>query len=76
MNKLEVMEVQINSLEEMYKKNLKRKIRLLMCDLENELERLENDKGYFPNTSGILQHKAISIDELCIKLGLLNNIKY
>lgn len=46
-----------------------------MQKLEGELDQLKNNPYYKPNSCGIIQGSASDIDELCIKLGVLDSIK-
>lgn len=75
MNKLEVMEVQIESLEKIYRADLERKLEILITILQTELNELKNNPHYKPNSCGIVQGNASDIDELCIKLGVIDSIK-
>lgn len=75
MNELEIMEMQIKSLREMYKINLERKLESLIKNLQMELKQLKGDSKYRPNSCGIIQGSATDIDELCVKLGVLDSIK-
>jgi hypothetical protein len=79
MDKNELMERQIDLLEEMYLINLERKIEGLISDLQIELNELRRckEKGikYTPNSCGIVQGQGVNVDELCIKLGVLDAVK-
>lgn len=75
MNDLEMMKMQIETLEVVFKKNLERKLESLIKNLERELKELKEKPNYRPNSCGIIQGEASNIDELCIKLGTLNAIK-
>ena len=70
------MKMQIDCLRELYKENLKRKLRHLIIDLQRELEQLDKDENYRPNSCGIIQGSASDIDELCIKLGVLDAVEF
>lgn len=74
MDKLEIMEIEIKSLRDMYKENLKRNMKSLIRDLQVELEQLEKNENYKPNSCGIVQRQGANIDELCIKLGVLDSV--
>lgn len=75
MNELEKIEMQMESLKKIYKKNLESKIEVMIQKLEGELEQLKNNPYYKPNSCGIIQSEATNIDELCIKLGVLDSVK-
>ena len=75
MNELEKIEMQMSVLKEMYRRNLESKIEFLIKNLERELEQLKNNPSYKPNSCGIIQNEATNIDELCIKLGVLDSVK-
>lgn len=74
MNDLEFIEMQVNVLRKMYKTNLERKLKNLIFDLEQELSQLKTNPHYRPNSCGIIQGSAQDIDELCIKLGVLDSV--
>lgn len=75
MNKLESMELQMESLKDIYITDLERKIEILITILQTELNELKNNPYYKPNSCGIVQGNASDIDELCIKLGVIDSIK-
>ena len=54
MNDLEIMEMQIESLKEMYKINLERKLESLIRNLQIELKQLKENPNYKPNSCGIV----------------------
>ena len=72
--KLEYMEMQIDVLRRMYKTELERKLKNLITDMERELSQLRTNPKYRPNSCGIIQGSAQNIDELCIKLGVLDSV--
>lgn len=72
--KLEYMEMQIDVLRRMYKTELERKLTNLITDMERELSQLKTNPYYKPNSCGIIQSSAHNIDEICIKLGVLDSI--
>ena len=73
------IEMQIECLRGIYLTNLKRKIEYLVTDLQRELEEInrceETGRQYRPNSCGIIQGSAQNIDELCIKLGVLDSVQ-
>lgn len=75
MNELEVMETQINCLKDMYKESLISKLESTIKWLEIELDNLKNNPHHKPNSCGILQSSANEIDNLAVKLGVLDSIK-
>ena len=75
MNDLEIMEMQIESLKEVYKINLEIKLESLIRNLQIELKQLKENPNYKPNSCGIVQSDGMNIDELCIKLGTLDAVK-
>lgn len=75
MNKLEVMEMQMESLKDIYRADLERKMESLITTLQTELNELKNNPYYRPNSCGIVQGSASEIDDLCIKLGVLDAVK-
>lgn len=75
MDELEVMEMQIEALRKMYKINLERKLESLIKSLQMELKQLKENPNYKPNSCGIIQGDATNIDELCVKLGVLDAVK-
>lgn len=75
MTELEMMETQIRVLRKMYKANLERKLENLISGLSRELKQLKTNPYYKPNSCGIIQGEASNIDELCIKLGVLDSIE-
>ena len=40
-----------------------------------ELKQLKENPNYKPNSCGIIQGDATNIDELCVKLGVLDAVK-
>lgn len=72
--KLEYMEMQIDVLRRMYKTELERKLKNLITDMERELSQLRTNPHYKPNSCGIIQGSASTIDELCVKLGVLDSV--
>ena len=75
MDKLYVIETQLESLKKIYKKDLERKLSVLADSLAFELEQLRNNPYYKPNSCGIIQGSAQDIDNLCIKLGVIESIE-
>lgn len=73
MKDLEIMKVQVDFLREKYKKELKRKVEYLVLDLQRELKKMETD-SYKPNSYGIIQSVAREIDDLAVKLGVLDMV--
>lgn len=72
---MDKLEMQMDCLERMYRENLKRKIKGLIKNLERELEQLEKSDKYKPNSCGIIQGEASDIDELCVRIGVINSIR-
>ena len=75
MDKLELMETQILVLKKMYKTDLERKLDILIKSLQIELEQLRTNPYYRPNSCGILQGSASDIDNIAIKLGVLDSVE-
>ncbi len=75
MDNLEAMEVQMESLKDIYRADLERKLEILITILQTELNELKNNPYHKPNSCGIVQGSANDIDELCIKLGVIDAIK-
>lgn len=75
MDKLELMETQILVLKKMYKTDLERKLDILIKSLQIELEQLRTNPYYRPNSCGIIQGSASDIDNLAIKLGVLDSVE-
>ena len=75
MDKQELMEMKIESLKMIYKKDLERKLSILVDSLTYELEQLKTNPYYKPNSCGMIQGSAQDIDNLCIKLGVINAIE-
>ena len=75
MENKEFIEMQMESLEKIYKKNLERRLTSLINNLQIELHQLKENPDYRPNSCGIIQSEANNIDELCIKLGTLRAVK-
>ena len=73
MKDLKIMKDQVDWLREKYKKELKREVEYLVLDLQRELKRMETD-SYKPNSCGIIQGQARKIDELAVKLGVLDMV--
>ena len=73
MDELEMMQIQIDSINKACRTVLKSKIVILINNLKVELEELK-DPNYVPNDIGIIRDKCAEIDELCIKIALLNRI--
>lgn len=74
-NKLHMMEVKMDTIEKACKTVLKRKIELLISDLEAELEELKNNSDYIPGDDGIIKDIGRDIDDMLIKIGLINRIR-
>lgn len=74
MKDLKTMKDQIAFLRGMYKKELKRRIELLVWDLQRELKKMETD-NYKTNGCGIIQGQARDIDNLAVKLGVLDSME-
>lgn len=75
MDKLELMETQVLVLKKMYKSDLERKLDILIKSLQIELEQLRTNPYYRPNSCGIIQGSASDIDNLAIKLGVLDSVE-
>lgn len=75
MDKLELMETQILVLKKMYKTDLERKLDILIKSLQIELEQLRTNPYYRPNSCGIIQGSASDIDNIAIKLGVLDSVE-
>lgn len=73
MKDLKIMKVQVDCLREMYKDDLKSRIEHLVLDLQRELKKMEAD-NYKPNSCGIIQGQAREIDNLAVKLGVLDSV--
>ena len=75
MTELEMMETQIRVLKKIYKSDLERKLDKLIKSLQIELEQLRTNPYYRPNSCGIVQGNASDIDNLAIKLGVLDSVE-
>lgn len=70
----EVIIAQVDSLRSIYKADLERKLENLVLGLSIELEHMKSNPQYRPNSCGIIQGSASEIDELCVKLGVLEAV--
>lgn len=75
MDELEMIQMQMDTIEKACKTVLKRKISWLINELEYELKQLKEDSNYSPNDDGIIKDVGRDIDDMCIKIALIERIR-
>lgn len=75
MDKKEILEIEINTELKLRKKELINKLKSIIRDCNMEIQMLENNENYCPNSLGMLQYEGVAVDVLCGKISVLNNIK-
>lgn len=74
MNYNEMLKIRIETDLKWRKLDLVAKLKSLADSLNHEIELLENNENYTPNSMGIIQGEASTIDNLCGKINILDDI--
>ena len=74
MNYNEMLKIRIETDLKWCKLDLVAKLKSLADSLNHEIELLENNENYTPNSMGIIQGEASAIDNLCGKINALDDI--
>lgn len=74
MNYNEMLKIRIETNLKWCKLDLIAKLKSLTDSLNHEIELLENNENYTPNSMGIIQGEASTIDNLCGKINILDDI--
>lgn len=74
MNYNEMLKIRIETDLKWCKLDLVAKLKSLTNSLNHEIELLENNENYTPNSMGIIQGEASAIDNLCGKINALDGI--
>lgn len=74
MNNNEMLKIRIETDLKWCKLDLVAKLKSLSNSLNHEIELLENNENYTPNSMGIIQGEASTIDNLCGKINALDGI--
>ena len=74
MNYNEMLKIRIETDLKWKKQDLISKLKSLTNSLNCEIESLENNENYTPNSMGIIQGEASAIDNLCGKINTLDDI--
>lgn len=74
MNNNEMLKIRIETDLKWCKLDLVAKLKSLSNSLNHEIELLENNENYTPNSMGIIQGEASAIDNLCGKINTLDDI--
>nr|DAZ34399.1 MAG TPA: hypothetical protein [Caudoviricetes sp.] len=74
MNYNEMLKIRIETDLKWCKLDLVAKLKSLTDSLNHEIELLENNENYTPNSMGIIQGEASTIDNLCGKINALDGI--
>ena len=74
MNYDEMLKIRIETDLKWCKLDLVAKLKILADSLNHEIELLENNENYTPNSMGIIQGEASAIDNLCGKINALDGI--
>ena len=74
MNYNEMLKIRIETDLKWSRSDLISKLKSLSNSLNREIELLENNENYTPNSMGIIQGEASAIDNLCGKINTLDNI--
>lgn len=74
MNNNEMLKIRIETDLKWCKLDLVAKLKSLSNSLNHEIELLENNENYTPNSMGIIQGEASAIDNLCGKINVLDDI--
>lgn len=74
MNYNEMLKIRIETDLKWKKQDLISKLKSLVNSLNCEIESLENNESYTPNSMGIIQGEASAIDNLCGKINTLDDI--
>ena len=74
MNYNEMLKIRIETDLKWSRSDLISKLKSLSNSLNHEIELLENNENYTPNSMGIIQGEASAIDNLCGKINTLDDI--
>lgn len=74
MNYNEMLKIRIETDLKWSRSDLISKLKSLADSLNHEIELLENNENYTPNSMGIIQGEASAIDNLCGKINTLDDI--
>lgn len=74
MNYNEMLKIRIETDLKWNRLDLISKLKSLADSLNHEIELLENNENYTPNSMGIIQGEASAIDNLCGKINTLDDI--
>lgn len=74
MNSNEMLKIRIETDLKWKKQDLISKLKSLVNSLNCEIESLENNENYTPNSMGIIQGEASVIDNLCGRINALDDI--
>ena len=74
MNNNEMLKIRIETDLKWKKQDLISKLKSLVNSLNCEIESLENNENYTPNSMGIIQGEASAIDNLCGRINTLDDI--
>ena len=74
MNHNEMLKIRIETDLKWKKQDLISKLKSLVNSLNCEIESLENNENYTPNSMGIIQGEASTIDNLCGRINTLDDI--
>lgn len=74
MNNNEMLKIRIETDLKWKKQDLISKLKSLVNSLNCEIESLENNENYTPNSMGIIQGEASVIDNLCRRINALDDI--
>jgi len=74
MNNNEMLKIRIETDLKWKKQDLISKLKSLVNSLNCEIESLENNENYTPNSMGIIQGEASVIDNLCGRINALDDI--